>query len=48
MLANWNYLDIECKATADAEEFKLLLKQKFLSSYNSEPDCDANCYICND
>ena len=48
LLANWNYLDIECKATADAEEFKLLLKQKFLSSYNSEPDCDANCYICND
>jgi hypothetical protein len=47
-LSNWNYLDIECKATADAEEFKSLLKQKFLSSYSSEPECDANCYICND
>ena len=48
MLSNWNYLDIECKATADAEEFKSLLKHKFLSSYSSEPECDANCYICND
>ena len=20
---------------------------KFLSSYNSAPDCDANCFVCN-
>jgi hypothetical protein len=26
ILSNWNYIDMECKAKADAEEFKLLLK----------------------
>ena len=47
MVSNWNYLDIEFKSTAEPEEFKLLLKQKMLSSYSSEPDCAANCFVCN-
>ena len=46
VVSNWNYLDIECKATADAAEFMTLLKQKILSSYSSEPQCIGNCYIC--
>ena len=47
MISTWNYLDIDCKSTAEPDEFKILLKRKFLSSYNSEPDCDANCFVCN-
>ena len=47
LVSNWNYLNIECKATAEPEEFKLVLKQKILSSYSSETDCDIDCFICN-
>ena len=47
LVSNWNYLNIECKATSEPEEFKLLLKQKILSSYSSETDCDIDCFICN-
>ena len=47
LVATWNYLDIECKSTAEPEEFKTLLKHKLLSSYSSENDCDHNCFICN-
>ena len=47
MVSNWNYLDIAFKSTAEPEEFKLLLKQKMLSSYSYEPDCAANCFVCN-
>ena len=47
MVSSWNYLHIDCKATAEPEEFKSLLKQRILSSYSSEPECDMNCYTCN-
>ena len=47
MISTWNHLDIDCKSTAEPDEFKILLKHKFLSSYNSEPDCEANCFVCN-
>ena len=47
MVSSWNYLHIDCKATAEPEEFKSLLKQRILFSYSSEPECDMNCYTCN-
>ena len=30
MISTWNYLDIDCKSTAEPDEFKILLKHKFL------------------
>ena len=47
MVSSWNYLHIDCKATSEPEEFKSLLKQKILSSYSSEPECEINCFSCN-
>ena len=46
ILFNWNSLDIDLKATADAEEFKLLVKQKLIRQYNLDTDCLPNCYSC--
>ena len=46
ILFNWNSLDIELKATADAAEFKVLLKQKLSNKYSYETDCPDNCYSC--
>ena len=46
ILFNWNSLDIDLKATADADEFKLLMKNKLLSQYSYEIDCPKNCYSC--
>ena len=34
ILFNWNSLNIDLKATADAEEFKLLMKNSLCSQYN--------------
>ena len=33
ILFNWNSLDIDLKATADAEEFKILMKNKLVSQF---------------
>ena len=46
IISNWNSLSLELKSTADAQEFDLLLKQKFLSLYSFETDCPHNCYSC--
>ena len=46
ILYNWNALDLELKATADADEFKLLLKNKLASQYSYETDCPRNCFSC--
>ena len=46
ILFNWNSLDIDLKATADAEEFKLLVKQNLIRQYNLDTDCPPNCYSC--
>ena len=46
ILFNWNSLGIDMKATADAEEFKILLKNHLLSQYSYETDCPTNCYSC--
>ena len=46
ILFNWNSLDIELKATADAAEFKVLLKEKLSNKYSYETDCPDNCYSC--
>ena len=48
ILFNWNSLDLELKATADAEEFRMLVKQKLTYKYNLETDCPPNCYSCRD
>ena len=47
MIFNWNSLSLELKATADPTEFDQLLKQKFISQYSYETDCQDNCYSCN-
>ena len=46
LVSNWNCLDIDMKATADPEEFKSLLKEKFISAYSFEPQCVGKCYSC--
>ena len=46
ILFNWNSLDLEIKATADAEEFRMMLKQKLTNNYDLETDCPPNCYSC--
>ena len=47
ILFNWNSLDIDLKSTADAAEFRVLLKEKLTSQYSYETDCPVNCYSCN-
>ena len=46
ILHNWNALDLEIKATADADEFKLLVRNKLSSHYSYETDCPGNCFSC--
>ena len=46
LLSNWNCLDIDLKSTADFQEFKLLFQEKKLASYNSEPECFGDCFMC--
>ena len=46
ILYNWNALDLELKATADADEFKVLLSNKLASQYSYETDCLFNCFSC--
>ena len=46
ILFNWNSLSIDLKATADADEFKILLKNNLLSQYSYETDCPTTCYSC--
>ena len=46
VVANWNHLNVDLKATADYLEFKSLLKENFLSSYSYETDCYGECYSC--
>ena len=46
ILHNWNSLDLELKATANADEFKTLLKNKLSSHYSYETDCPRNCFSC--
>ena len=46
ILYNWNALDLELKATADADEFKVLLRNKLASQYSYETDCPRNCFSC--
>ena len=46
ILFNWNSLSIDLKATADSEEFKMLMKNSLCSQYNHESDCPINCYSC--
>ena len=46
ILFNWNSLSIDLKATADADDFKTLLKNNICSQYSYETDCNVNCYSC--
>ena len=46
ILYNWNALDLELKATADADECKVLLRNKLASQYSYETDCPRNCFSC--
>ena len=46
ILFNWNSLSIDLKATSDADEFKILIKNTLLSQYSYETDCPVNCYSC--
>ena len=46
ILLNWNSLSVDLKATSDAEEFKILLKEKYISKYSYDTDCPDNCYSC--
>ena len=46
ILLNWNSLSVDLKATSDAEEFKIMLKEKYISEYSYETDCPDNCYSC--
>ena len=34
------------KSTADADEFKILMKDNLCSHYSYETDCNVNCYSC--
>ena len=47
IIFNWNALSVDLKSTADLAEFKLLLKEKYLSQYSLETDCSDNCFSCN-
>ena len=47
MIFNWNSLSLELKATADPTDFETMLKNYYLSTYKSEPDCSYDCFICN-
>ena len=47
IIFNWNAMSIELKSTAELAEFELLLKEKYLSQYSLETDCQDNCYSCN-
>ena len=46
MLSNWNSLNIDLKSTSDAETFKHLLKEVYLSSYNCDTQCIGPCFSC--
>ena len=46
IICNWNALDIDLKSTSDIDEFGILLKEKYLSTYRYEMDCPSNCYSC--
>ena len=46
IITNWNSLSIDLKATADAEEFYQLLRDKFLSGYSCDTECVGPCYSC--
>ena len=46
MLSNWNHLNIDLKSTSDAESFKQMLKESFLSSYSCDSQCIGHCYAC--
>ena len=46
MLSNWNSLNIDLKSTSDADTFKQLLKEVYLSSYNCDTQCIGPCFSC--
>ena len=46
ILFNWNSLSVDLKSTADADEFKILMKDNLCSHYSYETDCNVNCYSC--
>ena len=45
-VSNWNHLSIDLKSTADATDFQQLLKDHYLSKYNSESQCEGPCFSC--
>ena len=45
-LSNWNYLSIDLKSTADADEFQQLLKEHYLAKYSNNIQCDVPCFSC--
>ena len=45
-VSNWNFLSIDLKSTADAIEFQQLLKDYYLSNYNTNIQCDGPCFSC--
>ena len=48
ILSTWNSLDVDIKATADYEEFQILLKEKYFNSYNADILCfKEDCFSCN-
>ena len=47
LITNWNSLGLDFKATADENEFKLLLCENLFSRYSDETKCtDTKCYNC--
>ena len=47
IITNQNSLDIVSKSIGDGDEFKLELKQNFLSTYNEVSECPPTCFSCN-
>ena len=46
MIATWNSLEIELKATGEELEFSELLKSKYISNYSYDTNCRDNCFCC--
>ena len=46
ILTNRNSLNIVPKCIGDVDEFKLEMKQNFLSNYNEFSECLPTCYSC--
>ena len=46
MLFNWNSLNIDIKSTSDANSFKQILKETYLSCYSCDTQCIGPCFSC--